>query len=119
MFSLSCTDFHAVTKRSKTPQNVSLGLKGVDQERSLRKILMRFNALTCALMASVHSALHCSSCRNRTVGNVPKYEFGVQWGGSVAFVEKQLRHDFVAQTCALIAPVQPILHQLSCSNETV
>jgi hypothetical protein len=24
--------------------------------------------------------------RNGTVGNAPKYEFGVQWGGSVAFI---------------------------------
>ena len=27
--------------------------------------------------------------------------------------------DLMAQTCALIAPVQPILHQVSCSNETL
>ena len=25
----------------------------------------------------------------------------------------------MAQTCALIAPVQPVLHQVSCSNETL
>jgi hypothetical protein len=25
----------------------------------------------------------------------------------------------VAQTCALIAPVQPVLHRFSCSNETL
>ena len=25
----------------------------------------------------------------------------------------------MAQTCALIAPVQPIFHQVSCSNETL
>ena len=25
----------------------------------------------------------------------------------------------MAQTCALIAPVQPVLHQASCSNETI
>ena len=29
------------------------------------------------------------------------------------------RRDFVARTFALIAPVQPILHQVSCSNETI
>ena len=28
-------------------------------------------------------------------------------------------HDFVARTFALIAPVQPILHRVSCSNEMV
>ena len=27
--------------------------------------------------------------------------------------------DFMAQTCALIAPVQPVLHRVSCSNETL
>ena len=28
-------------------------------------------------------------------------------------------NDFVAQTCALIAPVQPVLYRVSCSNETL
>ena len=32
---------------------------------------------------------------------------------------EKFRCDFMAQTCALIAPVQPILHQVSCSNETL
>ena len=27
--------------------------------------------------------------------------------------------DFVEKTCALIAPVQPVLHRFSCSNETL
>ena len=32
---------------------------------------------------------------------------------------KNFRRDFVARTFALIAAVQPILHQVSCSNEMV
>ena len=32
---------------------------------------------------------------------------------------KKFRCDFVAQTFALIAPVQPVLHRVSCSNETI
>ena len=32
---------------------------------------------------------------------------------------EKFRCDFIAQTCALIAPVQPILHRVSCSNETL
>ena len=32
---------------------------------------------------------------------------------------KKFRHDFVASSIALIAPVQPIMHQVSCSNEMV
>ena len=32
---------------------------------------------------------------------------------------EKLRCDFMAQTCALVAPVQPVLHRVSCSNETL
>jgi hypothetical protein len=32
---------------------------------------------------------------------------------------KKFQHDFVARTCALIAPVRPFLRRSSCSNETV
>ena len=55
----------------------------------------------------------------QTLWNTPKHEFRVQWDGLCAFVAKKLQRDFVAWTFALIAPVQPILHQVSCSNETV
>ena len=32
---------------------------------------------------------------------------------------KQSRHDFVARTFVLIAPVHPVLHRVSCSYETI
>src|SRR6185503_17871351 len=32
---------------------------------------------------------------------------------------EKFQNDFMAQTCALIAPVQPILSRVSCSNETL
>ena len=32
---------------------------------------------------------------------------------------EKFRCDFVARTFALIAPVQPVLHQASCSNKTI
>src|SRR6185437_1723477 len=32
---------------------------------------------------------------------------------------KKFQNDFPAQTCALIAPVQPVLYRVSCSNETL
>ena len=51
--------------------------------------------------------------------NEPKHEFRVQLGGSGVFVAKKIQGDSMAQTCALIVPVQPILHQVSCSNETL
>ena len=32
---------------------------------------------------------------------------------------EKFRCDFMARTCALIAPVKPVLHRVSCSNETL
>ena len=80
-------------------------------------------AQTCPLIAPV---LHQVSCSNETLSNAPKHyenarkhEFRVQWGGSHAFIAKKSRCEFVARTFALIAPVQPISHRVSCSNETI
>ena len=39
------------------------------------------------------------------------------WIGSVCF--EKFRRDFITQTFALIASGWPILHQVSCSSETV
>src|SRR6185312_9098273 len=39
------------------------------------------------------------------------------WIGCVSC--ENIQRDFVARTFALIAPVQPILHRVSCSNEMV
>jgi hypothetical protein len=39
------------------------------------------------------------------------------WTGCVRY--KKFQHDFIVQTCALIAPVQPVLHRLSWSNDMV
>jgi len=41
----------------------------------------------------------------------------MRWIGCVCC--EKIRCDFVARTFALIAPVQPILHRVSCSNEMV
>ena len=32
---------------------------------------------------------------------------------------ENFKQDFVARTFALIAPVRPVLHRVSCSNETI
>ena len=40
-------------------------------------------------------------------------------GCIVCVLNKNFRCDFIAQTCPLIAPVQPILHRVSCSKETL
>ena len=54
-----------------------------------------------------------------TLSNAPKHEFRVQWGGLGVFVAKKSRRDLVARSFALIAPVDPILHRVSCSYETI
>jgi hypothetical protein len=76
-------------------------------------------ARTCALISPVRPVLHKSSSSNGTIRNTPKHEFGVQWHVSGMFFCKKFRSDYVAQTCALLAPVWPILHWSSFSNETV
>jgi hypothetical protein len=41
----------------------------------------------------------------------------VGWIGCVRC--EKFRHNFVTRTCALIAPLRPVLHQFSCVDETV
>ena len=53
----------------------------------------------------------------QTLCNAPKHEFRVQWIGCVRC--KKSRRNFVAQTFALIAPVHPVLHRVSCSYKTI
>ena len=60
---------------------------------------------------------HCQM--HPTLRNAPKPEFRVQWGWIGCVRCEKFWCDFMPQTCALIAPVQPVLHQVSCSNETL
>ena len=39
----------------------------------------------------------------------------MEWVGCICC--EKFQNDFMAQTCALIAPVQPVLQRVSCSNE--
>ena len=41
----------------------------------------------------------------------------MRWIGCVCW--EKFRCDFMARTCALIMLVQPVLHRVSCSNETL
>ena len=81
-------------------------------------------ARTSSLFALVQPILQRVSCNDETnpkctqiVRNKLILEFRVQWGGSGAFVAKKIQFDLMAQTCPLIAPVQPVLHRVSCCNE--
>ena len=84
-----------------------------------------FMARTSTLIAPVQTVLHRVSCSNETLPNAPKYYVTHQnmslRSNGVDRVRslRKIPIDFVARTFALIAPVQPVLHQASCSNETI
>jgi len=55
----------------------------------------------------------------QTLRNPTKDEFGVQWGWIGCDHCENIWRDFVTWTFAFIAPVQPILHRVSCTNKMV
>ena len=82
-------------------------------------------ARTSTFIAPVQPVLHRVLCSNETLPNAPKYyethqnmSLGSNGVDQVRCCEK-FRCDFVAKTFALIVPVQSVLHQASCSNETI
>ena len=84
-----------------------------------------FMARTSALIAPVQPVLHRVSCSYETIWNAPKYyathqNMNLGSNGVIGCVrcEKSGR-GFVARTFAIIALVQAILQQVSCSNETI
>jgi hypothetical protein len=84
-----------------------------------------FVARTFTLTAPVWRILHQVSCSSETVRNAPKrkeMQKNMSLGSNGMDREhryEKFRHDFVARTFALIAPVWRILQQVSCSSETV
>ena len=82
-------------------------------------------AQTCALIAPFQPILHRVPCSNETLPNAPRHKKMLlnMSLGSMVWIEsvlcKKFRCDFMAQTCALIATVQPVLPRVSCTNETL
>ena len=82
-------------------------------------------AQTSPLIAPVQPILHRVPSGNETLPNAPKqYEMLqnmslVPMGWIKCVLCEKFRCDFMAQTCALIAPVQPVLHRVLCSNDTL
>ena len=87
------------------------------------KIKCDFVAQTFALIEPVHPVLHRVSSSYEMIPNTPKhYETHQNMSlGPMEWIEciccEKLQHIFVAQTFALIAPVQLILHQVSCNKK--
>ena len=122
LYQVSCSNetLPNATKYNAMNQNMSLGSNRVDRVHSLRKLQMRLRGSTssCRFAPSFVQLRNNPKC-TQTLWNTAIREFRVQWSGSGAFVAKNSKNDFIAQTCALIAPVQPVLHRVSCSNETL
>ena len=89
------------------------------------KSRLDFVERTFALIALVHPILHRVSCSYETIPNAPKHYERLQnmslgsngWIRCVCW--EKLQRDFVARTFALIAPVHPVLHLVSCSYEMI
>ena len=129
MFNPFCTKFCVVTKQIqnvpkqyKTHQYYSLGSNGADRVCLLQKIPMRLHGTNLCLVQPI---LHRVPCSNETLPNAPKHYEMLQnmslvpMGWIECVLCEKFRWDFMAQTCALIAPVQPVLHRVSCSYETL
>ena len=110
------------TKRTETLVLGPMGWIGsVHCEKSRCDIAAR----TFALIALVHLVLHRVSCSYETIPNAPKHyethknmSLGTNGVHQCVRCEK-LQRDFVARTFALIAPVQYVLQQVSCSYEMI
>src|SRR6185436_20510549 len=82
-------------------------------------------ARTSTFIAPVQPVLHRVLCSNETLPNAPKYyethqnmslgSNGLDRVRSLRKIPKRLH----GTNCALIAPVQPVLDRVSCSNETL
>jgi hypothetical protein len=78
------------------------------------KLWCDFVARTSSLIAPVQPILHRVPCSNETLPNAPKHYEMLQnmslvpMGWIQCVLCEKFRCDFMAQTCALIAPVEPI-----------
>ena len=106
-------------KHYETHQNMSLGSNGVDRVVSLQKIPMRIrgtnfciNCTSSAYFASSFMQQRNNPKCTQTLQNTPIHTFRVQWGWIGCVHCEKFRCDLMAQTCALIAPDQPIWHRV-------
>ena len=113
-------------KHYETHHNLSLGSDGVDWADLLQKILTQLCGLKFCITCNSSACFEPGIVKQRigpkcpqTLRNKTKHEFRVQWGWIGCIRCDKYRHDFVAWTFPLVAPVQSILHRVSCSNKMV
>src|SRR6185312_14025420 len=104
-------------------QNISLGSNMVDRVRSFQKIPTRLHGTnfctSSARFAPIFVRLPNGAECTQIVRSAQKHQFRVQWGWIGCVRCEKFRCDFMAQTCALIAPFQPVFHRVSSINETL
>src|SRR6185295_12708061 len=112
-------------KHYKTHQFMSLASNGVDRVRSLRKTLMQFRGTNFFINCTSSTHFIPSSVCNETLPNAPKHYEMLQnlslvpMGWIECVLYEKFRCEFMAQTCALIAPVQPVLHRVDKCIQTL
>ena len=112
-------------KHYKTHQFMSFASNGWIGCVHCEKLWCNFVARTSSLIPPVQPILHRVPGNNETLRNAPTHYEMLQnmslvpMGWIECVLCEKFRWDFMAQTCALIAPVQPVLHRVSCSNETL
>ena len=75
-------------------------------------------AQTCPLIAPSSVLQRNIAKCTRTLRNAPEHEFGSN-GWIECILSEKFLCDFMAQTCALIAPVQPVLHRADKCMQTL
>ena len=104
---------------------MSLGSNGVDRARSLPKIPMRLSGTNLSINCTSSTHFAPSSIWNETLSNaLEHYEMLqnmslVPMGWIECVLCEKFRCAFMAQTCALIAPVQPVLHRVDKCTQTL
>jgi len=105
---------------------MNLGSNGMDRVRLLRKITTWLRVTNFCINCTSSPSFAPSfmqlwndpKCTQR-IWNAQKHECWIRWGGSGAFVatnsDTTSWHDFYA----LIAPIQYVLHHVSCSYEII
>ena len=90
-----------------------------------KKLQRDFVARTFVLIATFQYDLLQLSCTYEMIPNAPKFHEAhrnISLGsmGRIRCIRcKKIQRDFAARTFVLIAPVQYVLHQLSCTYETI
>ena len=131
-FNPFCTKFCVVMKHWQIHPNTTKRTKTwvlgpMEWIRCVRceKFQCDFMPRTCALILPFQPTLHRVSCINERIQNAPKHyqthqNMSLRSNGWIGFVRCQkFWCDFMARTFALITPIQPVLHRVSCSNETI